>query len=86
MSNLLSQAKPKSNKLSFRPNVLDLVLIALLLVGAVWLYHRSSIGVNYNWRWADAFELVFTPRADGSYPTSSKDLSQRFVLACGACF
>ncbi|GAM75193.1 amino acid ABC transporter [Vibrio ishigakensis] len=68
MSNLLSQAKPKSNKLSFRPNVLDLVLIALLLVGAVWLYHRSSIGVNYNWRWADAFELVFTPRADGSLP------------------
>ncbi|GAM70726.1 amino acid ABC transporter [Vibrio sp. JCM 19236] len=68
MSNLLSQAKPKSNKLSFRPNVLDLVLIALLLVGAVWLYHRSSIGVNYNWRWADAFELVFTPRADGGLP------------------
>ncbi|GAM57993.1 amino acid ABC transporter [Vibrio ishigakensis] len=68
MSNLLSQAKPKTNKLSFRPNVLDLVLIALLLIGAVWLYHRSSIGVNYNWRWADAFELVFTPRADGGLP------------------
>lgn len=68
MSNLLSQAKPKSNKFPFRLNTLDLVLIALLLIGAVWLYHRSSIGVNYNWRWADAFELVFTPRADSGLP------------------
>lgn len=33
-----------------------------------WLYSRSSIGINYQWRWADTINLLFTPRADGSLP------------------
>ncbi|WP_117236166.1 amino acid ABC transporter permease [Vibrio maerlii] len=68
MSNLLSQTKPNTAKFSLRLNTLDLVLLAVIIVGVAWLYHRSSIGVNYNWRWSDAFELILTPRADGGLP------------------
>lgn len=52
----------------WRPNWLDLVLLVLVALGAVWLYQRWSIGVQYHWRWADAIDLIFTPRADGSLP------------------
>ncbi|RJX71511.1 amino acid ABC transporter permease [Vibrio sinensis] len=38
------------------------------MIGVGWLYYRSSAGVNYHWRWAEAFELIFTPRSDGSLP------------------
>nr|PMH82438.1 amino acid ABC transporter permease [Vibrio sp. 10N.286.48.B7] len=52
----------------WRPNTMDLTLIALLIIGVVWLGYRSSIGIHYQWRWAEALALVFTPRADGSLP------------------
>ncbi|MGF1749259.1 amino acid ABC transporter permease [Vibrio cionasavignyae] len=52
----------------WRPNTLDIALLTLLAMVAVWLGYRSSIGIHYQWRWHDAFALVFTPRADGSLP------------------
>ncbi|WP_241210353.1 amino acid ABC transporter permease [Vibrio ichthyoenteri] len=50
----------------FKP--LDWVLLALCAALFAWLYHRSTIGVNYIWHWEDALSLLFTPRADGSLP------------------
>lgn len=50
----------------FKP--LDWVLLALCFTLFAWLYHRSTIGVNYTWHWKDAIDLLFTPRADGSLP------------------
>ena len=50
----------------FKP--LDWVLLALSFALFAWLYHRSTIGVNYTWHWKDALNLLFTPRADGSVP------------------
>ncbi|NVD08510.1 amino acid ABC transporter permease [Vibrio sp. JPW-9-11-11] len=49
-------------------NKLDIVLISILAVAGYWLYQRSVAGVNYNWRWQEALELIFTPRSDGSLP------------------
>ena len=49
-------------------NKLDIMLILILIAAGFWLYQRSVAGVNYNWRWHDAIELIFTPRSDGSLP------------------
>ena len=56
---------PKSK---LRLNKLDGILLVIIALVGCWLYYRSSIGVNYHWRWGDALSLVFTPRADGSLP------------------
>ncbi|MFM2587285.1 amino acid ABC transporter permease [Vibrio sp. TBV020] len=45
-----------------------MVLTILLVLAGYWLYERSITGVNYSWRWQDAFTLIFTPRSDGSLP------------------
>lgn len=50
----------------FKP--LDWVLLALCFALFAWLYHRSTVGVNYIWHWHEALDLLFTPRADGSLP------------------
>lgn len=50
----------------FKP--LDWVLLALCFALFAWLYHRSTVGVNYIWHWQQALDLLFTPRADGSLP------------------
>ncbi|MFA0413931.1 amino acid ABC transporter permease [Vibrio renipiscarius] len=50
----------------FKP--MDWILLALCLTLFAWLYHRSTIGVNYIWHWDDALSQLFTPRADGSLP------------------
>ncbi|EHA1124197.1 amino acid ABC transporter permease [Vibrio navarrensis] len=43
--------------------------LSLLIIGLLaWLYHRSSVGIHYQWHWQEALELIFTPRADGSLP------------------
>lgn len=47
---------------------LDYILLATVALACGWLYYRSSVGVNYQWHWDQAIELVFTPRADGSLP------------------
>ncbi|WP_368737167.1 amino acid ABC transporter permease [Vibrio marinisediminis] len=47
---------------------LDALLLLLCAIFALWLYYRSSAGVNYIWHWGDALSLLFTPRADGSLP------------------
>ena len=47
---------------------LDAVLLLLCAAFALWLYYRSSAGVNYIWHWGDALSLLFTSRADGSLP------------------
>lgn len=57
--------KPSS---SFNLNKLDVILLVVITLIATWLYYRSSIGVNYHWRWKEAFSLLLTPRADGSLP------------------
>lgn len=68
----MSKAKllphPTSNESKRTFNKLDVVLILILLAVAYWLYGRSAVGVNYNWRWQEALTLIFTPRSDGSLP------------------
>ncbi len=59
---------PKQISKRWRPTLLDGVLIIALICVAVWLAYRSSIGINYHWRWSQAFELVFTPTANGGLP------------------
>jgi polar amino acid transport system permease protein len=59
---------PTSNEPKRTFNKLDVVLILILLAVAYWLYGRSAVGVNYNWRWQEALTLIFTPRSDGSLP------------------
>ncbi|WP_435433587.1 amino acid ABC transporter permease [Vibrio tapetis] len=54
--------------INWKPTWLDLVLIVALAIGSVWLYQRWSIGIQYQWRWSDAIDLIFTPRSDGSLP------------------
>ncbi|NOH85395.1 amino acid ABC transporter permease [Vibrio sp. 03-59-1] len=57
------------NRTSFlKINKLDAMLLAILALFIVWIYYRSSAGVNYHWRWAETFELLTTSRADGSLP------------------
>lgn len=49
-------------------NKLDVILLIVVGLFCAWLYYRADIGVHYHWRWSDAFELIFTPRSDGSLP------------------
>ncbi|KYN24113.1 amino acid ABC transporter permease [Vibrio cidicii] len=56
--------RPFRYKLSLLDVGLSLLIIGLL----AWLYHRSSVGIHYQWHWQEALELIFTPRADGSLP------------------
>ncbi|MEZ8234421.1 amino acid ABC transporter permease [Vibrio splendidus] len=51
-----------------RLNLLDGVLLAVICVFAGWLYYRSAVGINYQWRWEDAFTLIFIPPSQGSIP------------------
>ena len=51
-----------------RLNLLDGLLLAVICVFAGWLYYRSSVGINYQWRWEDAFTLIFIPPSQGSIP------------------
>lgn len=62
---LRSEPKAKSY---LKLNKLDLALLMLIAVAGVWLYHRSSVGVHYTWRWEEALTLIFTPQSDGSLP------------------
>lgn len=63
-----TQLNPKVRKSRYSFNALDYILLIVTLITIGWLYYRSSIGVNYHWNWTAAFDLVFTPRADGSLP------------------
>ncbi|MCF7493803.1 amino acid ABC transporter permease [Vibrio sp. L5-1] len=51
-----------------RLNLLDGVLLAVMCVFSGWLYYRSAVGINYQWRWEDAFTLIFIPPSQGSIP------------------
>ncbi|MEZ8931995.1 MULTISPECIES: amino acid ABC transporter permease [unclassified Vibrio] len=51
-----------------RLNLLDGVLLAVICVFSGWLYYRSAVGINYQWRWEDAFTLIFIPPSQGSIP------------------
>ena len=62
-ANTLAKNKPR-----YALKLLDYLLLIILLFAMGWLYYRSSIGVNYHWNWAAAFDLVFTTRRDGSMP------------------
>ncbi|SVE11451.1 uncharacterized protein METZ01_LOCUS464305, partial [marine metagenome] len=39
-----------------------------LVAVAVWLWYRSSIGIAYDWRWAQAFEAITTSDREGGTP------------------
>ncbi|EJK2116587.1 amino acid ABC transporter permease [Vibrio navarrensis] len=52
----------------YRLSPLDVGLSLLIIALLAWLYHRSSVGIHYQWHWQEALELIFTPRADGSLP------------------
>lgn len=60
--------KAKTGFVLSRFNRLDWVLLLLCAVAGVWLYHRSTVGVNYNWHWPQALDLLFTRRANGDLP------------------
>jgi polar amino acid transport system permease protein len=62
----VTQAKIGKSRYSL--NLLDYILLFVIIMAIGWIYYRSSIGVNYHWNWADALDLIFTPRADGSLP------------------
>ncbi len=49
-------------------NSLDLILLLVLVIAGVWLYYRAAHGINYQWRWQQAIDLIFTARSDGSLP------------------
>ncbi|MCK8085943.1 MULTISPECIES: amino acid ABC transporter permease [Vibrio] len=51
-----------------RLTLLDGVLLAVICVFAGWLYYRSAVGINYQWRWEDAFTLIFIPPSEGNVP------------------
>ncbi|MDH5933764.1 amino acid ABC transporter permease [Vibrio splendidus] len=51
-----------------RLNLLDGVLLAVMCVFAGWLYYRSAVDINYQWRWEDAFTLIFIPPSQGNIP------------------
>lgn len=62
---------PNKAKMGFalsRFNRLDWVLLITCAVAGFWLYHRSTIGVNYSWHWPQTFDLLFTRRANGDLP------------------
>jgi polar amino acid transport system permease protein len=65
---LNSDEKPSSPAKRWRPTLLDGVLLLAVVGLIVWLAYRSSIGINYHWRWSQAFELVFNPTANGGLP------------------
>ncbi|WP_215403966.1 amino acid ABC transporter permease [Vibrio gigantis] len=69
-TNALSTPKPNLHMKPWyqRLNLLDGVLFAIICAFAGWLYYRSSVGINYQWRWEDAFTLIFIPPSQGSIP------------------
>ncbi|TKE93361.1 amino acid ABC transporter permease [Vibrio kanaloae] len=72
MSSTSALSTPKPN-LHIKPwyqrlNLLDGVLLATICAFTGWLYYRSAVGINYQWRWEDAFTLIFIPPSQGSVP------------------
>ena len=72
MSSTSALSTPKPN-LHMKPwyqrlNLLDGVLFAIICAFAGWLYYRFAAGLNYQWRWEDAFTLIFIPPSQGSIP------------------
>lgn len=47
---------------------LDGVIALLLALAGLWLASRLHIGVAYQWRWREAFDLLFTPGPYGELP------------------
>ncbi|MEZ9566353.1 amino acid ABC transporter permease [Vibrio artabrorum] len=72
MSSNSALSTPKPN-LRMKPwyqrlNLLDYVLFAIICAFSAWLYYRSAVGIHYQWRWEDAFTLIFIPPSQGSIP------------------
>ncbi|KLV03373.1 amino acid ABC transporter permease [Photobacterium aquae] len=49
-------------------NALDWILLTVVSLFCGWLYYRSAIGIQYHWRWSQAFDLIFTQGQDGELP------------------
>ncbi len=86
MSTLNPQTHHRLIKPFARLNGLDCVLIALITFVAVWLYYRSSIGINYNWRWNEAVALIFTSPRDGGLPYFFQGLIATLRLSLWSLF
>lgn len=69
-----------------RLNGLDCVLLTLIVLCGAWLYYRSSIGINYDWRWSEAFGLIFTPPRDGGLPYFFQGLIATLRLSVWSLF
>ncbi|MEZ9765534.1 amino acid ABC transporter permease [Vibrio splendidus] len=72
MSSTSALSTPKPN-VHMKPwyqrlTLLDGVLLAVVCVFSGWLYYRSAVGINYQWRWEDAFTLIFIPPSQGNIP------------------
>ena len=65
---IATKPSPQSKAWYQRLNLLDGVLLLLVGLFSGWLYYRSSVGINYHWRWEDAFNLIFIPPSEGSIP------------------
>lgn len=58
----------KSLPIFRRLNLLDFILLAVISTVVLWFYYRLSVGINYQWQWRQAIELIFTSRVDGQLP------------------
>lgn len=47
---------------------LDGILLAALAAAGTWIWLRSSIGIAYDWNWAEALETINTPDREGGTP------------------
>lgn len=90
MSNTVTTAvnKPKTSSLPWfqRLTFLDYGLLLGVVLFSGWLYYRSSVGVNYHWRWADAISLIFTSPSNGGLPYFFQGLIATLRLSVWSLF
>ncbi|MGN5097334.1 hypothetical protein [Aeromonas sp. 61P] len=65
-------------------NWLDGAIALILLLAGLWLASRFHIGVAYQWRWHEAFDLLFTPGPHGELPYFSAVCSLPCASPCSA--
>lgn len=65
----------------YRFTLLDGVLLLGIASLIGWLYYRAEVGINYHWQWREAWNLIFTPRADGGLPYFLQGLAATLRLS-----
>lgn len=70
-----------------RLNFLDYSLLLFICLIILWFYSRSTLGINYQWNWSQAFEYVFTPQSNGNISYFFQGLIATLRLSIwGMCF